>query len=301
MWAVIWRVAVFALGLLWLRGALYSKRWGHGGPFVAGIQGVLGVALCAPLWIYAPAARVWLAAGAGLLLLPWKQMALLLMERRIRKGLQAFAVEWGTEVEEESEGELVRVVRPGADGVRKAWVGNVLTHVRSLHPGVSTQQTYRMLAFVVRLDEPPAFRCALTKGWSEPTYHEKEWRENTTMQGQMFAMSMGDLLTEGARETGGSVEELTEEPALEDERFEPFYTVRCDDAEAFARTFSGDLLEEFFGCAFQAVQFECNVTPTSVNAYSIYMGEKEQRRNLDFLDRLADAVATGDEAPGVDD
>jgi hypothetical protein len=148
-----------------------------------------------------------------------------------------------------------------------------------------------MLGFVVRLDREPAFRCALTKGWNAPKYHEKEWRENTTMQGEVFAMSMGDLLVEGGRETGGSVERLAEQPNVEDGRFQRFHALRCDNPEAFGRVFQGELLDEFFASAYQTMQYELNVTPTSVNIYTTYCGPEHARRNAEFLERLAEAVS----------
>ena len=150
-----------------------------------------------------------------------------------------------------------------------------------------------MLAFVVRLEEEPPLRCTLTRGWSAPSYHASEWRQTMRMQGQIFAMSWGDVLAEGGRETGGEVETLTERPALEDERFGGLTTVACDDPVAFGEVFSGGILDAFFDCARGVPQLECNVTPTSVNLYTTYVTGEAQRRNVEFLDRLAERLSAG--------
>jgi hypothetical protein len=280
------------VGLAVIRAALYRTHWGHGRVPKTVVGLALGVVAVFPLWTGSPGARLWLILLAVPVLMPWRQLAMALFERRVRRSLATLAASWGTSLQR--EGDLFEVRCPARDGRPEIWVGNVLTRVRSLHPGVGTQRAYRMLGFVVRLDREPAFQCALTKGWNAPKYHEKEWRENTTMQGEMFGLSMGDLLAEGGRETGGSAERLTEQPTVADERFQRFHAVRCDNPEAFGRTFQGELLDAFFASAYQTMQYECNVTPTSVNIYTTYCGPDHVRRNVEFLERLAKTVSGGE-------
>ncbi|GMR12608.1 MAG: hypothetical protein BMS9Abin29_0798 [Gemmatimonadota bacterium] len=138
------RLLLALLGLLWLRTALYQENWGHGGRLKAIVNGGLGLLIMVPLWRFSA----------------------------------AIARDWGTLVEKTPEKGLVTVLRPASDDVSEAWVGNVLTHVRSLNPSVRTSLTYRMWATVIRLPGAPRFTSAIMRGWSSPKYHTSEWRVN---------------------------------------------------------------------------------------------------------------------------
>jgi hypothetical protein len=271
-----WRITLAAIGLFWLRSAVYSVHWGHGG----GVRKVLGVAVSValiwPLWDFSPGSHAWLIGVGAVWLLPWRQLVVALVRRNALAGARRLAQEWGTALKH--EGDLWEA------SAGKRWMGNVLTRVRSLHPGVRGGQTYYMLGFSRRLDAVPPFQCSIMRGWAEPKYFENEWRETTTMQGEMLAMSLGGLLDEGGRKTGGDAKALADWE-LADPRLQTF-SAKGDVRERFDAVFGGELLDQMLGCA-AAIQFELNVTPTSVNIYTVYAGFERQKRNAEFLERLA--------------
>lgn len=274
-WA--WRIALATVGMVWLRTVLYTVQWGHGGA----IKKILGLIICGvliwPLAEFSPDSHAWLLAAGAIWLFPYRQLAIAMLRRTTVAAARRLALEWGTTLKE--SGDLWEA------SAENRWMGNVLTRARSLHPGVSTAQTYYMLGFSVRLVAPPSFQCSIMKGWSDPKYFAVEWRETTTLQGEVFAMSFGQTLDDGGRKTGGDPAELAEWE-LPDPRFGSFF-VRGSGREQFDRVFTGELLDVFFGCAALAAQFEMNVTPTSVNIYTVYGAHPMQRRNVDFLQRLA--------------
>lgn len=303
-----WPLLAAAAGLVLLRFALYFKSWGHGGGLWKLAGGLVGLYLLSFLWRAEPAARPWLLAVALLALAPWRQVRVWWLEGAVIQGLETLAEEWGTERSEDPATGLFDVARPGGEagaGARPAWVGNVLTEMASLHPGVKTRETHRMLALVVRLEAEPPLTCALTRDREVPVYHTREWRYDTVMKGQVFGMSMGDLLDERARETGGSMEALRPVAAAgaEAERngqgsqggddgdpLGPFDTVLASDPDTFRATFTEDLLDRLLETARRTTPFELNVTPTSVNICTAYCGEAAIRAHLAFLDRLAGAL-----------
>lgn len=163
-------------------------------------------------------------------------------------------------------------------------------HVRSLHPSVRTSLTYRRWATVIRLPGASRFTCSIMRGLSSPKYHTSEWRENTTIQGQMMSLPMGTTLAEGGRDTGASTELLAGHEPTTDDGFAKLFTVTTNDPDAFDAAFSGQILEQFLKTALQTLQYELNVTPTSVNIYTTLSKGDVQAANLAFLERLAAAV-----------
>lgn len=292
--AVAFSALLALLGLLWLRTALYRKNWGHGGSLKAIVNGGLGLLAMVPLWRLLPDAHTGMIGGAVLVLLPYRQVMLAHLERLSRKGAAALARDWGVRVEKDSEKGLWTVRRAASGDVTEAWIGNVLTHVRSLHPSVRTSQTYRMWATVVRLPAAPRFTCTIMRGWSVPKYHTSEWRENTTMQGELMGLSMGNVLAEGGRDTGASTEALEVHGPTTHKALAELYTVATSDPEAFDAVFSGELVEQFAATALKTLQYELNVTPTSVSIYTTLAGPDVQKANLAFLERLAAAVTGAD-------
>lgn len=278
-WA--WRITLAIVGLVWLRTVLYAVQWGHGGA----IKKVLGLVICGvliwPLAEFSPDSRAWLLAAGAIWLFPYRQLAIAILKRTTVAAARRLAQEWGTTLKE--RGDLWEA------SAENRWMGNVLTHARSLHPDVSTAQTYYMLAFSVRLDAPPPFLCSIMRGWSDPKYFAAEWRETTTLQGEVLAMSFGQMLDEDGRKTGGDPAVLADWE-LPDSRFGSFF-VKGSGREPFDRVFMGEL-DVFFGCAALAAQFELNVTPTSVNIYTVYGAYPMQKRNADFLQRLAGQLST---------
>jgi hypothetical protein len=286
---ILARLILAFVGILVIRRAFYGRHWGHGRAARVSIQAAVGTALALPLWSGAPGGRPWLVALAVGVLLPWRALVVSFLSRRMREGLAMLALEWETELQEDPATGLLTVERGPSPERRAAWAGNVLVHVRSLHPGVSTGQDFFMMGFVVGLERPPSVVCSFTRGWAQPRYHLSEWRRNTTMQGQVVTMSLGDLLAEGGRDTGGALERLVHAPAVHDPRLSGFQAIGCDDLEAFARVFQDPLLDAL-GSSARGLQYECNVTPTSVNVFAPYCGPPQQRAHVAFLDALAAAV-----------
>ncbi len=285
-----WALLAAALGLVLLRFTLYFRSWGHGGGLWKLVGAVAGVYLVSLLWRAEPDARPWMLVAALLSLAPWRRIRIGWLERAVVQGLEALAEEWGTEGAEDPETGLFEVDRTG-NGDRPAWVGNVLTEMASLHPGVKTRETHRMLALVVRLEREPPLWCALTRGREVPVYHTREWRYDTVMKGQVFGMSMGDLLDSRARETGGTMKALcpVEEPG--DPGFADFDTILASDDDTFRTLFADDDLRDALrDTAARTVPFELNITPTSVNILTAYCREADQRAHLAFLDALAEAL-----------
>jgi catechol 2,3-dioxygenase-like lactoylglutathione lyase family enzyme len=273
---------------------------------------LFGALLLTPLWNAVPSARLWLVVLGLPALAPWRALYHRLLERSTRRGVAALAEEWGGAVVEDPELGLFTAERsPGSHGApagddtpaghrtpagprREAWVGNALTEIRSLHPAVATRDTERSLAFVVRLEREPPLECALVRGRDRFRYHTREWRVDYAAQGAIFGMSMGDLLTEGFRETGGAMDRLAPIPEDDlvalDPRLADFHTVLTSDDDAFRATFVGDLLADLLELAPVITPFELNVTPTSVNILTGYTGEEVQRRCVAWLDRLAEQL-----------
>jgi len=299
---VAWRVVAAIAGLGILRSAVYRKRWNHGARFWMFAGAVFGAALLTPLWNGVPDARPWLVVLGLPALFPWHALYARLLERSTRRGLTALAEEWGSAAVEDPELGLFTAERPpgesGESGEsgdprrREAWVGNALTEIRSLHPAVATRDTERSLAVVVRLEREPALECALVRGRDRFRYHSREWRVDHAAQGAVFGMSMGDLLTEGFRETGGAVDRLGPVDGLADidPRLAEFHTILASDDDAFRHTFAGNLLDDLLDLAPFISPFELNVTPTSVNILTGYNGEEAQRRCVALLDRLAEKL-----------
>ena len=280
---LLWRLFVATIGFTFLRQVIYPSLWGHSGSsrIAAAIFGVL---LVRPLAGYS-SAGFWLAI-IGLLLawFPYVQIFLGLLAWSTESGLRQLAEELEYPFDSKDDG-LFQM-----EGRTKPpfWVGNVLTNARSIHPSVDKEETYYMLAFVAELPSPPPFQCSLMKGWSSPRFHDKEWRVSTIMQGDMVSLTLDDFDNrEKSRETGGRADDLEDYDCAEhDDRFAPF-TALVQGQNEFEKVFAGDLLEEFFESAFSSLQYEFNVTPTSVNIYTTYCGYETQRLNFELLRKLA--------------
>lgn len=278
-----WRIALAAIGLLLLRGVLFSPQWGHGGP----LRRLFGAAVClllvSPLvtrhpgsaWVLVPVAAVWL--------FPFQWLVLGALRRAGLAGGRLIARQWDAPLK--TDGDLWEVVQ----GDRARWMGNVLTRVRSLHPGVAAQKTYYMLAFSLKLAAPPPVLCSIMRGWTSPKYYDSEWRQTTMMQGDFVGLSLGDALHEGKIPTGGSASALRRVDAP-DPRLGGFTAVAASDAAAFAALFSGALLDVLLDAASRTFQFEMNVTPTTVNVYTTYCGPAAQKAIVVFLETAREAL-----------
>lgn len=296
-WA--WRIVLALTGLSIARSAIYGVQWGHGGAAQRLIRAAVAAACVAPLARFGSRGLEVALGLSALLLLPYRQLLLGHLRRVTRRGLEELGAAWGTRLQRE-EGGLFHVTTPGPPEV---WAGNVLTEVRSLHPAVGTKQTYFMLAFVVRLEAPAPFQCSLMKGWSRPQYFKSEWRRTTRMQGEMFGLSLGDLLHEGARETGGDPAALEPYGDLTDvdARFGAFTACAGTEPERLRALLAEPTLRELLlRCALQTLQFELNVTPTSVNVYTTYCRGDAQARIMALLrllqERLDGAATEGADA-----
>ncbi len=278
------RISVSLLGLLLVRGFIYPRGWGHRG-ILHVLVALLGVALTVPLIRYSSFGLVIAFGAAPIMLLPYRDFAVGYLKARARAGLRQLAERWDTELIEEPESGRWDVVveRNGA----KTWVGNVLTHQKSIHPGVRKSETGYMLAFVTELKQPAPFQCSLLVGWERPRYFEQEWRATQVMQGDYLALAFGDLLadTERGRTTGGKVEDLATFSDLPETSLRSFSVIGTHQGE-FARVFTNDFIDEFVAVAARTYPYELNVTPSSVNIYTTYCDAEVQKANIDFLEKL---------------
>ena len=288
IWAYTWRIALGVAGLVVLRQAIYAKVWGHGRWLRTALGVLAGAALVVPALRFNLGTQIPMAVLGILLGIPYRALVIRIGSRSTRRGLMRLAATRGTQCVEE-EDELFGFRTEGL------WAGNVITHVRSLHPGVRTQQRFYMLAFSVPLTTEPPFCASMMKGWQSPKYHERQWRTTTVMQGAMMSLSLG-ALREGGEVTGSDVADLANVSGLVDERFEGL-NVMASDAEAFAATFEGEMLEPLFASAYSVLQYEMNVTKTCVNIYTTYCGPAVQQRHVEFLETLARRLSEPGKAP----
>ena len=280
---LLWRMFVATIGFTILRQVVYPSIWGHSGSSRIA-SALVGVLLVRPLAGHSAAGTALAIVGLLLCWFPYVQLFMGLLSWSTQSGLRQLAKEREQAFATQDDGlfEMQKVAKS------PIWVGNVLTKARSIHPASDREETYYMMAFVASLSAPPPFECSLMKGWSSPRYHEKEWRISTIMQGDTLSLTLEDFETKDkSRETGGQTEELKDYDVLaRDERFAPF-TALVKGEEEFEELFTGEFLEEFFESAFSSLQFEFNVTPTSVNIYTTYVGYETQKLNFELLLKLA--------------
>jgi len=279
--ALLWQVPCAMVGFVVLRQVVHPTGWGHtcSTRFVAAVIGSL---LVRPLaGNPAPWAIPFCAGGLVVAWFPWWPLALWWLERTTKRGLRRLAAERGGTFVDEGDG----LFGVQGDGFR---IWNVLTEARSLHPGSDRRETYCMLAYTVALppSPPPPLLCCAMKGWQTPKYYDRHWRRTTVVQGDVMALSLG-VDAEGAVETGGDCRALQPLAAEElDERWTAF-TVLANDGEAFARVFGGETADEFLDATQILVQFELDVTPTTLTFYTIYGGYEAGRVFLDLALTLA--------------
>ena len=284
----VWRIVFALVGLLLVRGFIYPRGWGHR-RLVHLVVAIAGASMTAPLINYSQAGFIGVLVAAFVVLLPYRAIAARYLRARARSGLKELARSWGGELREERKTGLWNVAVQ-LNGTRK-WAGNVLTHIRSIHPGVKKSEVGYMLAFVIELPEPPPFHCSLMYGWKSPRYFDREWRSTYVMQGDHFAMSVSDLLegTDKGRETGGRSDQLQPLPVLPGARHD--LNALSTESEEFARVFSGEFLEEFKKVSEQTFPYELNVTPSSVSVYTTYCEAEAQRANVELLEKLSVRLA----------
>ena len=287
----IWRTVLAVIGLLSLRWALYRKAWGHGRFIVLAVAAALCAGLVIPLALRGDTGRIILVIAAVIILFPYMQVLSVWYRRGVRRWVRKLANYIEGRFNEDRHSKLYEVVAgETADGEPRIWVGNVICHARSLHPGVRTRQDFYSLAFVARLKEPPPFQCTVLRGKPTPQYFEKEWRETTIMRGELVSIATGQLLSEEeGRATGGKLSDLTDYSPTTEKRFDSF-EVLVKGEEYFERIFSGDLLDEFSLLAGASSAYELNITPTSVNIFTQSGPFQYIKENVDFLRKLAERV-----------
>ena len=287
---LLWRMLIATFGFILLRQVVYPISWGHSS-ISRLIASVVGVLLVRPLAGYSNAGFWLCVIGLILAWFPYVGLFLGLLSWSTESGLRQLAEEQNRSFSK-ADG-LFQVEKTPKEPI---WIGNVLTKARSLHPSVDREETYYMLAFVVELPSPPPLQCSLMKGWSSPKYFEREWRHSTMLRGDTLALSV-DAFMDGdskSRETGGKTAELSDFDAREhDERFAPFVAL-VNNREQFEKLFSGEFLEEFFSSAFSSLQFEFNMTPTSINIYTTYCGYETQKQNCELLSKLVRQITQGE-------
>ena len=284
---LLWHILIATIGFTILRQVVYPSIWGHSGTSRV-VSAILGVLLIRPLAGHSASGTALAVIGLLLCWFPYVQLFMGLLSWSTQSGLRQLAEELEQPFSTQDDG-LFEMQR---DGKSHIWVGNVLTKARSIHPASDREETYYMMAFVASLAAPPPFECSLMKGWSSPRYHEKEWRISTIMQGDTLSLSLEDFeAKEKSRKTGGQAQELSDYDIVgRDERFAPF-TALVKGEQEFEELFSGEFLEEFFESAFSSLQYEFNVTPTSVNIYTTYCGYETQKLNFELLLKLAERLS----------
>jgi len=288
-----WRIALVIIGLLFIRRYLYKKYWGHGG-FLGRLVGiVIGLAFFIPLYRFDPQVALIMLAAGSVLFLPFGSYMKWKLKKETVKGLQQIASEWNMPFIDDSESGLFHTKKIENENEHSTmWIGNVGFHMRSIHPAVRTEETYWRLAFVIRLDALPPFQCSLIKGYTNPSYFEREWRKSTTIKGEMTMLNHGEMLEDdhGTRSTGGKVDTLQEYDSLDDRRWEQFHGLSGTHQERFIQVFSREILEDFFLSASSSPQYEMNITPTSLNILTFYCRGDVQKRHLQFLIRLKERL-----------
>jgi hypothetical protein len=304
MWKLILHCVLAAVGLLMLRKAVYFRTWGHGAPQARFVLPVIGGLLVWPLAQRGTPAVYWLGGAALLLFIPYRQLLLQRARAMGRSGAERLAAEHSVPFQS-SDGDEFFTVSSAEGSDPEWWAGNVLTRVRSLHPGVSTQQTYRMMAFVVRLKQHPPLCCSFMRGRQSPKYFAREWREQTQMQGQMFGLSMGDMLSdEDSRDTGADREPVQGYTQADIGEIKGFQSAGGTHPERLSEVFTPDLLASMHAASSQTLQYEFNITPTSVNVYTTYCGFKVQKAILDFLlelEKKLSSMEPGEEPPAIEE
>ena len=158
-----------------------------------------------------------------------------------------------------------------------------------MHPGVKTSQMYYMMCFVVELKKTPSLQCTIFKGFSGPKFFNELWRYTSTMRGEMFSMGMGKSLSEHRTPTGGDFSSLTVYEADKDERFQDT-TVMTDNEAAFDELFDQALRDKLFASGIVNLQFEFDITPSSVVVYTIYCPYEVQKNCIQLLLEVADLL-----------
>lgn len=288
-----WRIALAFIGLLFIRRYLYKKYWGHGGILGRLVGIIIGFAFFIPLYRFDPQLALIMLAAGSVLFLPFGSFVRWKLKKETVKGVQQLASEWGTPYEDDPESGLFYTKKVENESEHPTmWVGNVGLHVRSIHPAVRTEETYWRLAIVIRLDAPPPFQCSLIKGYTNPSYFEREWRKSTTMKGEMTMLNLGEMLEDdhGTRSTGGKADTLKEYDSLDDRRWGQFHGLSGTHQELFTQVFSGEILEDFFLSASACPHYEMNITPTSLNILTTYCKGDVQKYHLEFLLKLKDRL-----------
>jgi hypothetical protein len=289
----LWRILLAIVGLLLLRWALYRKVWGHGKLIVLTVAVILCAGLLFPLARMGSTGNIIVVIATAFLLFPYRQVLLGWFQWYVKASIRKLANYIEGQLREDRQSGLYEaVIGEAADGGPTTWAGNVIYHVRSLHPGIRTRQDYYSLAFVVRLEESPPFQCSLLKGEHTSQYFETEWRETTIMRGELTSVVMGQLLSEEkGRDTGGKLSDLTNYSPATDSRFNSF-KVLVKGEEHFERVFFGDLLDKFFSLTQARPDYELNITPTSVNIFTQSGPFQYIKQNMDFLRKLTERVVS---------
>jgi hypothetical protein len=286
-----WRILLAAMGLFGLRFVLYRRIWGHGVILKKTIGSLVCLLLVLPLVRFAYGALPVLVAVGVLWLFPYRELYLAFLKRSARKGLEGLATDWGVALDRDPEGGFCTASRRMSEnGTFVLWAGHAIHRMRSIHPAVSTRADASLLAFVCPLDGPSPLSCSLARGWRRPSYFEREWRLVHTMQGAFTSLSMGGLLGDKGRETGGKVEQLQDAMPTTDERFRSFHGLRVTDPILFDRVFSGELLDDLFASAARSYPYEFNITPSSVNILTNLCGYEAQKAHVLFLEKVAERL-----------
>lgn len=286
-----WGIPLIIVGLVVLRKNLYRDDWGHGW-LIRKLPGcAVGLALLAPLYYMEVMVQGGLAVVGLLWLLPYGAIVRAVMQAKARRGLRQLAGEWKVACLADPTTGLPEVVRPlpaASGGELRASLVRVVQ--RSIHPGVRKRKAFYMLAFVIPLDKPPPFLCSLMRGWFEPQYFEKHWREKTLLTGDIVSMSSAEL--QEGRETGGRREELREYNGLDERLLGGFHAICGTGQQDFERAFSGEIVDGLLASCAVMMQYELDVTPTSIAIYTACCSRERQVAHVDFLERLSRALRT---------
>ena len=289
-----WKIALALIGLLFARNLLYVKTWGHGGAKKKLIGVLIGGACLYPLVQYNDTGVTIAVIAAVIILTPYRRILMALFLRKTRKSLQKLAAEYGAEslsikVPDHSlqpNQELFTIRGTGGTGQHPFWIGNVLTEARSIHPSVKTSQMYYMMCFVVELKTAPSFQCAIFRGFSNPKFFNEQWRYTSMMQGGMVSLDMSETMREHKKPTGGDASLLTLYKPDYDTRFQNMQVI-TDNEAAFDLFFDADLRDKFFESANTNLQYEFDITPSSVVIYTTYCSYEVQKNHIELLLEIA--------------
>ena len=289
------------IGLINLRFAMHQNSIASQRKLFMATAFVAAFALFFPLLSFGISGGSILIGLTVVLLFPYKQTLIWFLERTARNGVRKLSREVKGKYLYNSASRFFTFTHV-EDG-HKIWVGNVLNRMGSLEQQVTAESRYYMLAFVLRLEQPPTFNCSLLKGWAAPRFHDEEYRSRTRLLKGSFTICKQDQHSTQERVTQGNCKQLEDhyDPASnhtrhKDPRYKLFSRILSNNREEFETLFSGEAYDTLINCASHSQYYELNITPTSINIYTTLCNYEVQKFNMDLLVMLGQSIKLSQES-----